>query len=336
MVNINLNNKHHSKRQGTQSASSGMNKKYNAVFFGTPDFAVPVMESIIKLPYLDLKAVVTQPDKPVGRKQELTAPSVKTVALDKNILILQPEKIKGAEFEQEFRKLDPDVAIIVAYGKIIPPNLLDIPKYGFLNIHASLLPKYRGASPIQSAILEGEKETGVTLMKIDAGLDTGLRISQKGINIESNDNFKTLHEKLSQLGAELLEESLGDYLANKINPIPQNDYQATMTKIIQKEDGRINWSTSAKHIERQIRAFAPWPGAYCFYNEKRLKIIATTLSNRNDNLEPGKIDSSKELVIVGCGKGNLELKIVQLEGKKPQPISELVKGYPEFCNAQLT
>ncbi|PIY97110.1 MAG: methionyl-tRNA formyltransferase [Candidatus Kerfeldbacteria bacterium CG_4_10_14_0_8_um_filter_42_10] len=311
------------------------NKKYNAVFFGTPYFAVPVLESIIKLPYLDLKAVVTQPDKPAGRKQELAPPPVKTVALDNDVSVLQLEKIKGEEFEREFKKLNPDVAIIVAYGRIIPQNLLDIPQYGFLNIHASLLPKYRGASPIQYAILEGEKETGVTLMKIDQGLDTGPIISQKQIDIAPGDNFETLHNKLAKLGAVLLEESLPDYLGSKIPPASQNEFHATGTKIIEKEDGRIDWNKSAKRIERQIRAFAPWPGAYCWYNNKRLKIIEAALAESVINLEPGKVGSRDKSVLVGCGKGNLKLKIIQLEGKKPQPISEFIKGYPEFCKARL-
>lgn len=309
--------------------------KYSAIFFGTPDFAVPVLNSIIKLPFLNLKTVVTQPDKPVGRKQELTPPPVKKVALDNNISVLQPEKIKGEEFEKEVKKLKPDVAIIVAYGRIVPENLLAIPEFGFLNIHASLLPKFRGASPIQTAILEGEKETGVTLMKIDAGLDTGPVIFQKEINIDPDDNFETLHDKLAKLGAELLEQSLQDYLEGKIFPTTQNNYQATDSKIIKKEDGRIDWQKSARHIERQIRAFTPWPGAYCGCSNKRLKIIEAKVSDINAVLEPGQVSAEHQSIIIGCGQGNLEIVAVQLEGKKTQPIFEFIKGHPEFCNAQL-
>lgn len=307
-----------------------MISKYKTIFFGTPDFAVPVLKTIITLPYLKLQAVVTQPDKPAGRKQILTSSPVKLVALENNISIHQPEKIKGTEFEQEFKKLDSDVVIIVAYGKIIPQNLLEIPKYGFLNIHASLLPKYRGASPIQNAILAGEKETGVTLMKIDQGLDTGPIISQKKLEIRPDDNFKTLHDKLSLRGADLIKETLLDYLEGRLSPTPQDNTKATTTETIKKEDGRIDWSKPAVKIERHIRAFNPWPGAFCFYNQKRLKIIEASLAKDQSKLNPGETKEINGLIIVGCEKNNLELKKVQLEGKIPQTVPEFIMGYPGF------
>lgn len=310
-------------------------KVYKIIFFGTPDFAVPSLRAILTLPYSQLIAVITQPDKPVGRKKILTPPPVKLVAQENNLPVLQPERIKTKQFKEKLKQLAPDVVIIVAYGKIIPQNLLEIPKYGWLNIHASLLPKYRGASPIPAVILNGEKETGVSLMKIDTGLDTGPIISKKKIEIQPNDNFQTLHDKLSRLGAELLQESLLDYLKGNLTLKPQDNTKATTTKIIKKEDGRIEWSKPAEYIERHIRAFNPWPGAFCFYNKKRLKIIEATLSKDNSKLKPGQTKSTNGLVIVGCGQGNLELKKIQLEGKKPQAIINFLRGYSGFGQTKL-
>jgi len=326
-------------------------KIYKTLFFGTPDFAVSVLETLIALPYLDLQAVFTQPDKPVGRKQTLTPPPVKVTAEKNNLPVFQPEKIKSEEFEEQLKQLSPEIIIVVAYGKIIPKNLLAIPKYGWLNVHASLLPKYRGASPIQQAILDGESQTGVTLMKIDAGLDTGPIIAQKPINIKPNDNFETLHDKLSRLGADLVKKSLLNYLESKLNPQAQDNSQATTTKIIKKEDGRIDWTKPADYLERQIRAFTPWPGAFCFWSrntkneqkeltnshiEQRLKIIEASVADDSTKLLPGQTKTINESVIVGCSQDNLELKKIQLEGKKPQSVAEFIKGYPEFGQTQLS
>lgn len=314
-----------------------MNSKiYKTIFFGTPEFAVPVLKILATLPYLKIKAVVTQQDKPIGKKQIITPSPVKIMAEKNNIPVLQPKKIKTEEFEEKLRQLNPDVAIIVAYGKIIPKNLLNIPQHGWLNIHASLLPKYRGASPIQGAILNGEETTGVSLMKIDAGLDSGPVISQKRITIEQSDNSQTLHNKLSRLGAELAEKALLDYLEGKIKPQPQDNSKATETKIIKKEDGQIDWSKQAEFIERQIRAFTPWPGAFCFWNDKRLKIIEATIYQKSDQLLPGLTKEINSNIIAGCGKGNLELKTIQLEGKKRQPVSAFIKGYPKFGQTKLS
>jgi len=326
------------------------NQKYSTIFFGTPEFAVPTLEKILTLPYLDLKAVVTQPDKPVGRQQVLTASPVKALAQKKKLPILQPEKIKTDEFETQIRQLKPDVIILVAYGKIIPKNLLAISKYGWLNLHASLLPKFRGASPIQFAILEGAKETGVTLMKMDEGMDTGPIIVQEKITMAPEETGQTLHDKLSRLSAEVLEKNLLAYLEGNLKPKTQDNSQATYTKIIQKTDGKIDWQKSASEIERQIRAFTPWPGTWCFWPrnqraeqkvltnsaiEQRLKIIQAGVSPDSVKLPPGQTKKSGESIIVGCGQGNLELQIIQLEGRKPQKVSDFLKGYPEFGNTKL-
>lgn len=328
-----------------------LNKKYQAIFFGTPEFAVPTLEKIMTLPYLDLRAVITQPDKPVGRQQTLTASPVKILAQKNNLNVLQPEKIKTESFETQLRQLNPEVIILVAYGKIIPTNLLALPKYGWLNLHASLLPKFRGASPIQFAILTGSKETGVTLMKMDESMDTGPIIAHEKIIMAPEETSQTLHNKLSRLSARVLEKNLLAYLDGKLKPKPQNNSQATYTKIIKKEDGKINWQKSAAEIERQIRAFIPWPGAWCFWPrnhrteqkeltnsaiEQRLKIIQAKVSSDSVKLPPGQTKRTDNAIIVGCSHGNLELQIIQLEGKKQQNISDFLKGYPEFAGTQLS
>lgn len=309
-------------------------KKYRAIFFGTPEFAVPVLKSILTLPYLDLIAVVTQPDKPVGRRQALTPSPVKIVAQVNKVKILQPENIKNSQFEESLKELSPAVIILVAYGKIIPKNLLEISKFGWLNIHASLLPKFRGSSPIQTAILEGEKETGVTLMKIDSGLDTGSIISQKKLRIESDDNFQTLHDQLSQLGADLLKATLEDYLAEKLSPTPQDHTQATNTTLIKKEDGKIDWSKPALYIDRQIRALNPWPGTWIEWQGKRLKILEGDILNLDSPSGKAFLTSDKKLAI-GCGKASLLISKLQLEGKKVLTASEFLRGYPEIINTVL-
>jgi methionyl-tRNA formyltransferase len=314
-----------------------MNKKtYKTLFFGTPDFAVPVLEELAAMPDIELSGVFTQPDKPVGRKQTLTPPPVKVCAEKNHLPVFQPDKVKTKEFEEQLQKLSPDVCIVVAYGKIIAKNVLPIPTHGWLNVHGSLLPKYRGASPIQAAILNGETKTGVTLMQIDAGLDTGPILATKKITIEPTDTFQTLHDKLSQLGAEIVKESLPTYLAGTIKPQAQNNNQASETKIISKEDGKIDWNRSATEIERQIRAYTPWPGAFCFWNGKRLKIISATLANGPSELQPGQTKITGSTLIVGCTNGNLALQTIQLEGKKPQSSGEFLKGYPEFKQTHLS
>lgn len=326
------------------------NQKYNTIFFGTPEFAVPTFEKIMTLPYLNLKAVVTQPDKPVGRQQVLTASPVKVSAQKNNQIVLQPAKIKTEEFEAQLKQLHPEVIILVAYGKIIPANLLAIPKYGWLNLHASLLPKFRGASPIQFAILAGDKQTGITLMKMDEGMDTGPIIAHGKTTIIPEETSQTLHNKLSRLSAEALEKYLPLYLNGKLQPEPQDNSQATYTKIIEKADGKIDWQKSATEIERQIRAFTPWPGAWCFWPrnhraeqkeltnsavEQRLKIIQAKVSSDSIKLPTGQTKKSGDSVIVGCGQGNLELQIIQLEGKKEMDASEFLKGYPEIGSTKL-
>ncbi|MFA6271605.1 MAG: methionyl-tRNA formyltransferase [Patescibacteria group bacterium] len=315
---------------------SETDNKFRIAFFGTPDFAVPALQTLLSMPEIYMVAAVTQPDKPVGRKQELTAPPVKKLAEKYKLPVCQPERIKSVKFEQCLRNVNLDLAIVVAYGKIIPEKVLDIPRYGWLNIHGSLLPRYRGASPIQAAILNDEKETGVTLMKIDAGLDTGAIIKQKMIPISHDDNFESLHDKLATLGADILRESLLDYLYGKLKPVPQEDSRATKTAIIKKEDGRIVWTKDASEIVRHIRAYNPWPGAFCKHNNKTVKISSAEISDTNLGLKPGEVSYQNNSIFVGCGKGNLKVIKLQLEGKRLQTANEFINGNPGFKEIQLT
>lgn len=311
-------------------------QKFRTAFFGTPDFALPVLQALFDMPEINLVAVFTQPDKPMGRKQILTSPPVKILAEKYNIPVCQPERIKSVKFEQCFSDLELDVTIVVAYGKIIPEKILQTPKHGWLNIHGSLLPKYRGASPIQGAILGGESETGVTLMKIDAGLDTGDIISQESIPISTGDDFLSLHDKLSQLGAEVIKDALVNYLNGKIIPIPQHEPTATKTSIIKKEDGKIDWSKDSVEIGRHIRAYNPWPGAFCKYDNRTVKIYTAEVSDMDLDLKPGEVSFKDNSLFVGCGKGILRVNRLQLEGKKPQMAREFINGNSDFIKAQLS
>ncbi len=312
-------------------------KIYKVIFFGTPEFAVLPLRALQTLALVEVVAVVTQPDKPVGKKMALTPPPVKVEAEKSNVKILQPTSIKGKNFEILFRQLNPDVVVIVAYGKIIPAALLGIPKYGWLNIHASLLPRYRGASPIQAALLAGDAMTGVTLMKIDSGLDTGPILAQKKITIMPSDDAQSLHHTLSRLGAAMLTDALPRYLAGSLKPASQQVKSPTpITKIVSKTDGRIDWQKPAVAIVRAIRAYTPWPGTFCRWNQKRLKVLEAQEHNGTELLPPGQTKLSQQNLLVGCGNGSqLKLISIQLEGKKTLKASDFLKGYPGIAVAQL-
>jgi methionyl-tRNA formyltransferase len=301
---------------------------------GTPDFSVPSLLSLSKL--ANIVAVVTQPDKKVGRKQVISQSPVKKVALENKIEVLQPEKVRGnAEFIQRVKDLNPDLIVVVAYGFILPQEILDIPRFGVINIHASILPKYRGASPIQTAILNGDKETGVAIMLIDDKMDTGPLLSQRTITINNNDNFESLHDKLSQLGADLLSDTLPKYISGEIKPVSQNESEATYCKILTKEDAKIDWNKSAEEIERQVRALTPWPGTFTNWGNRALKVLKVTNNNNNDNYNIGEIFKFEDGIAVKCGNGILQILELQLEGKKPMSAKEFLNGYPGIIGANL-
>lgn len=305
-------------------------KNYKIIYMGTPDFAVPSLVGLYKSGYT-ISAVVTQPDKKVGRKQELQESAIKQQALIYNIPILQPERVKkNKEFIQTIVDLQPDLIIVAAYGNIIPQEILDIPTFGCLNIHGSILPAYRGASPIQMAIWHGDDETGVTIMRMDAGMDTGDIISISKIPIKNTDTSQKLHDKLSVLGAKELLEILPQYIQGQLKPYSQDSTFATYTKLITKEDGLIDWSYTARDIYNQYRACTPWPGVYTFLDGKRLKLLqikpVDPLLDIATLKEGTMIQQGKRLFVV-CGNETLiELIELQREGKKKMDVKDFVVG----------
>jgi len=304
---------------------------------GSPDFAVPSLEALLKV--ANVVAVVTQPDKPSGRGREISMPPVKKLAIEKGLKIFQPEKIRKEENYNFIKEINPDLIIVAAYGKILPESLLKIPKFGAINVHASLLPKYRGASPISEAIIQGEKETGVTIMLMDEGMDTGDILSQEKIPIVLDDTTTKLSKKLSILGASLLIKTLDNYLAQKISPVPQDDSLATYSKILSKEDGKINWKSSAFDLERKIRAFDPWPGAWTIFNDKRavkIKILKAVAQNGDSDI-PGKVNQENNKAIsIGCGgNSKLKLEIIQPENKPAMKPEAFALGHPKFISSVL-
>ena len=300
------------------------------IFYGTSTFGIPAAEWLLK--NTNLVAVITTPDKPVGREQEFLGSSVKQWARDnKDLNILQPEGLKDEGLNDVLADLSPDLALVADYGKIIPGTVLDIPKYKTLNLHVSLLPKYRGASPMQTAILNGEKVSGVTLFVLEPKLDTGPIIAQKEIVLEPEENFETLHKKSASLSAELLNEYLEPYVGGEIKPKPQDHSQATYTKIFSKEDGRIDWQKSAEQIERMIRALNPWPGTWSNLvgllpgdKTKLVKIFQANLSDKE--LSPGETFTQNDKLFVGTGDGALEVHELQIEGGKRLTTSQFLKG----------
>jgi methionyl-tRNA formyltransferase len=319
--------------------------KTKTILMGTPEFA----ENIFRLFYNALKdkfeiiAVITAEDKPVGRKQILALSPVKKWALENNLPILQPDKIRKPGWVEKIKELNPELIILTAFGQIIPQEILDMPKHGALNIHPSLLPKYRGASPIQSVILNGETETGVCLMIMDAEMDHGEIISNLQFSISNKPNYTELAKELSDLGAELLIKALPDYVDGKIKPRKQEHNRATFCKIIKKENGKIDWNKSAEEIERQIRAFQEWPETYTDFKGKILKILEADTINKKTpsttlgvNYKIGEVflDENKNLC-VQTGNGILILKQVQLEGKKPITAKEFLNGHKEIIGTIL-
>lgn len=312
------------------------------IFFGTSEFAVPTLEALIKEGY-EIIAVVTNPDEPVGRKQVFTPPPVKLKAQSENLKILQPESLKNnPSLVACLLPLRADVGVVAAYGKIIPKEIIDIFEYGILNIHPSLLPKYRGPTPIQSAILNGEKETGITIIKIDEEVDHGPTLANYKIQISNDKKFKELQDELAKLGADLLIKILPDYLTGKIKLQPQDHLQATFTKKLTREDSKIDWNKTAEEIDHQIRALNPEPGTWTTWNDKILKITGTMILSRScqnhsikDGTKVGKVFQGDEGIYVQCSAGCLKILRLQLEGKKPMSAEDFIRGNRDFIGAVL-
>lgn len=311
------------------------------VFMGTPEFSVPCLEMLIRKGH-NVVAAITQPDKPVGRKQSLPVfPPVKEAALKLGIAtVLQPDKVRTKEFIDKIRDLAPDLIVTIAYGKIISKEILDIPSYGCINVHASLLPKYRGAAPIQWAIINGDSVSGVTTMYMDEGIDTGDKLIKKEVVITENMTYKELYEKLEVLSAEVLEDTLTELEKGTLARIPQNPAEASTVPMMKKEMGFIDWNKSAWEIHNLVRGTDPWPGAYTFYNGSRLKIWKTVMISENepvmqelkykDNNQgsnmmylPGKITKIfKDSLIAATGDGFLRILQVQFDSNRKMQISE--------------
>lgn len=311
-------------------------KETRIIFMGTPDFGESCLKVLIE--NTDVIAVVTQPDKKVGRNQTLTFQPIKQIALEKNIPVLQPTQIKSnIEFIKKITELQPDLMVVVAYGLILPKEILEIPKHGVINVHASLLPKYRGASPIQSVILDGDEQTGVTIMILDEQMDHGPILAQNKVKILPYDDFATLHDKLANEGAKLLMETLPKYLGGQLQGKKQKDAEATHCQLIKKEDGKIDWHKSSEEIERQVRAFNPWPGTFTNWEGKNLKILKSEIHDAEKvNKVIGEVYEVNEVIKVQCGQGQLELIELQLEGKNKMSVKEFINGHPKIIGSILT
>ena len=316
------------------------------IFMGTPDFAVPALLALAEMPEVEVVGVVTRLDKPARRSTTPQPPPVKVAALANGLPVLQPGSLRKPSAQALLTALQPDIIVVAAFGQILPPEVLALPPHDCLNVHASLLPKYRGASPIASAILAGDAETGNTIMRMDVGLDTGAIITQEALPIAPDDTKPTLEAKLAQHGAALLARTLPDWVGGKLTAIPQDESQATMTRLIRKEDAAIAWAQSAAQIARQVRAFTPWPGTQTMWRGQPLKIVAAHPVSAADtppdlaaDLPPG--------TVVAWGRGNahvaiicgdhalLALDVLQLPAKRAAAAADVVRGQPALIGARL-
>jgi methionyl-tRNA formyltransferase len=298
------------------------------VFIGTGEIGVPTLQALLDSEH-EVIGIVTQPDKPVGREQRIEPPPIKKAltgrALPLGAPILQPAKIKNPQSIEEIRRLTPDVIVVVAYGQILPRDVLEIPRLACLNLHASLLPRWRGAAPIQAAIAAGDCETGITVMYMDEGLDTGDILLQRNVAILPNDTGGSLHDRLAQIAPEALLEPLRLLAAGNAPRIPQDNARATYAPKLKREHGEIDWSESAEAIERKIRAYNPWPGAFMKVDGQNLKVFSASVIDLNG--QPGEILRSDKDLLVAAGEGALSLGEVQLEGKRRMSAGEFLRGH---------
>ena len=298
------------------------------VYMGTPDFAVLPLKALIDKGY-DVAGVFTQPDKPVGRKAILTPPPVKTLAIENNIPVFQPGSLKNGEGVKILEELKPDVVIVVAYGKILPKDFLQFPQYGCINIHGSLLPKYRGAAPIQRCVLDGEKYAGVTSMQMDEGLDTGDMLLKTVTEIGENETSGELFDRVAIMGADLLIETLVALEKGELKPEKQDDLQSTYASMLDKTMSPVDWSKNAREVHNQIRGLDPWPVAQTVLEGKNLKLFSSELIENQGSGLPGSVKILKKGLLVYCGDGNpVFIKEVQYESKKRMAASDFFRGHP--------
>ncbi len=299
---------------------------------GTAPLAATSLCELTRHPQFNLAGVVTQPDRPKGRDLRPQPSAVKTLARELNLPVLQPERARNEAFIQQLRELTPDLIVVAAYGQILPPAILNLPKHGCLNVHASLLPRWRGAAPIQWAILAGDPETGVTLMKMDAGLDTGEMLATERTGIAPEDNAQTLHDRLAQIGAGLLVRTIPDYVAGNLALNQQPVAGVTYARKITKEDGRIDWQQPARDIWNRLRAFTPWPGLYSTLPEeagsKLVKIWEVELAEVGGPMPGQIISADKTGILVACGSQSLRVKVLQREGGRRLGAQDFLAGHP--------
>jgi methionyl-tRNA formyltransferase len=306
------------------------------IFMGTPELACASLQALLRATEFQVVAVVTQPDQPKGRGLKFQPSPVKEIARRENLPVLQPERARDEKFIQQLRELQSELIVVAAYGQILPQNILDLPRFGCLNVHTSLLPKYRGAAPIQRAILNDETETGVTLMKMDAGLDTGGILTQEKTPIHPADNSQTLYDRLAQIGADLLMRTITEYVAGKIQPRPQPAEGVTHAAKIKKSDGQMDWNQPARTSWNRVRAMMPWPGAFTFLPGQPppmlLKIWQAEVAPQPGT--PGEIlRADKNGIVVGCGSESLCILILQREGGRRMTAQEFLAGHP-LCAGQ--
>ena len=309
------------------------------IFMGTPEFSVTVLRALVSYGH-DVALVYTQPDSPAGRGLKVTHSPVKEAALELGLSVFEPVTLKGEDASAKVRGFDPDVVVVAAYARILPESILEIPKYGCLNVHPSLLPRHRGASPIPSAILAGDKFTGVSIMLMDEGMDTGPVLWQERIPIDDNDTTGTLTEKLSELSAELIVDVIPKWAKGEIKPCPQDNSQATYSKPITKASAEIDWDKPVNVLWQEVRAYNPWPGSFTKWQGKALKVLEATPLPLNERLEPGRVvrfDYLPENVAFGVttGDGILGIIRIQLEGKKVLSSGEFLRGQRDFIGSIL-
>ncbi|PIR74011.1 MAG: methionyl-tRNA formyltransferase [Candidatus Magasanikbacteria bacterium CG10_big_fil_rev_8_21_14_0_10_47_10] len=307
-----------------------MDAPIRMIFYGTQQFAVTVLQVLLKSPMIEVGLVVTQPDKPTGRKKEVVFSPIKTVALQHDIPIVQPDSLKSWVPEMQ----DVDLAVVAQYGNIIPERLLSLPVYGTLNVHTSLLPKYRGASPIQTAILHGETKTGVTIMKMDKGLDTGPILIQEEITIDPDETYPQLDARLAVVGANLLARTIPPYISGSLVLAEQDNSAATTCTQLTRDDGLVDWQKSAQHIYNQYRAMTPWPGIWTTWNGRRLKLLRVKPADLGSS-RPGRASAHDNAFFVETADGALEIVELQMEGKTVMTASQFLSGNHRIVGADL-
>lgn len=305
------------------------------VFMGTPDFSVPALEALVEGGH-EVVAAITQPDKPKGRGKAVLMTPVKEKAMELGIPVYQPVKVREPEFVEKLRQMEPDAIVVVAFGQILPKSILEIPRYGCVNIHASLLPKYRGAAPIQWAVIDGERESGVTTMFMNEGLDTGDMLEKEAVTLDPKETGGSLHDKLSAIGGRIILSTLKGLEDGTLKGTPQTDEGTCYAKMLKKSLGDIDWTMDAAAIERLIRGLNPWPSAYTCLHGKTLKIWDGDVMEREYGVEPGTVaEVAKDRLVVQTGQGSLAIRSLQLEGKKRMDAGDFLRGYAVEAGTRL-